>query len=90
MKVVSPEYRELLMDILERGVLGDRMYGKFVDEEKEYFNQAVKASGLMETMILKPVDDDKKDLVERFKALRGQIIAGNNAPTPIKELRSVI
>jgi hypothetical protein len=43
-KVVSPEYRELLMDMLERGVLSDRMYDKLVNEEKEHFNQAVKAS----------------------------------------------
>jgi len=89
-KVVSPEYRELLMDMLERGVLSDRMYDKLVNEEKEHFNQAVKASGLMETIKLKPIDEDKKDLVERFRVLRGQFIAGNNAPTLIKELRSVI
>jgi len=89
-KVVSPDYRELLMDMLERGVLSDRMYDKLVDEEKEHFNQAVKASGLMETIKLKPINEDKKDLVERFKVLRGQFIAGNNAPTLIKELRSVI
>ena len=83
-KVVSPEYRELLMDMLERGVLSDRMYDKLVDEEKQHFNQAVKASGLMETIKLKPVNEDTKDLVERFKVLRGQFIAGNNAPTLIK------
>jgi len=58
--VVSPEYRELLMDMLERGVLSDRMYDKLVDEEKQHFNQAVKASGLMETIKLKPIDEDKK------------------------------
>jgi hypothetical protein len=89
-KVISPEYRELLMDMLERGVLSDRMYDKLVDEEKQHFNQAVKASGLMETIKLKPINEDTKDLVERFKVLRGQFIAGNNAPTLIKELRSVI
>ena len=88
--MVLPEYRELLMDMLERGVLSDRMYDKLMNEEKEHFNQAVKASGLMETIKLKPIDEDKKDLVERFKVLRGQFIAGNNAPTLIKELRSVI
>ena len=88
--VVSPEYRELFMDLLERGVLSDRMYDKLVNEEKEHFNQAVKASGLMETIKLKPINEDTKDLVERFKVLRGQFIAGNNAPTLIKELRSVI
>ena len=42
------------------------------------------------TIKLKPINEDKKDLVERFKVLRGQFIAGNNAPTLIKELRSII
>jgi hypothetical protein len=83
-KVVSPEYRELLMNMLERGVLSDRMYDELVNEEKEHFNQAVKASGLMETIKLKPINEDKKDLVVRLKVLRGQFIAGNNAPTLIK------
>jgi len=59
--VVSPEYRELLMDMLERGVLSDRMYDKLVNEEKEHFNQAVKESGLMETIKLKPINEDKKN-----------------------------
>jgi hypothetical protein len=90
-KVVSPEYCELLMDMLERGVLSDRMYYKLVNEDKKkHFNQAVKASELMETIKPKPVNVDTKDLVERLKVLRGQFIAGNNAPTIIKELRSVI
>jgi len=40
--------------------------------------------------LIKPINEDKKDLVERFKVLRGQFIAGNNAPTLIKELRSVV
>ena len=45
--------------MLERGVLSDRMYDKLVNEEKEHFNQAVKASGLMETIKLKPINEDK-------------------------------
>ena len=59
-KVVSPEYRELLMDLLERGVLSDRIYGKLVDEEKQHLNEAVKASGLMETVKLKPINEDTR------------------------------
>ena len=39
--VVSPEYRELLMDMLERGVLSDRMYDKLVNEKK---NTSIKQS----------------------------------------------
>ena len=88
--VVSPDYREMVMDLLERGGLSDRLYDKLSNEEKKHFNQAVKASGLMETLKLKPIDEDKKDLVERFKVLRGEFIAGNDAPSMLKELRSLV
>lgn len=88
--VVSPDYREMIMDLLERGALSDRLYDKLSNDEKKHFNQAVKASGLIETLKLKPIDEDKKDLVERFKVLRGEFIAGNDAPSLLKELRSLV
>jgi hypothetical protein len=88
--VVSPDYREMIMDLLERGALSDRLYDKLSNDEKKHFNQAVKASGLIETLKLKPIDEDKKDLVERFKVLRGEFIAGNDAPSMLKELRALV
>lgn len=88
--VVSPDYREMIMDLLERGVLSDRLYDKLSNDEKKHFNQAVKASGLIETLKLKPIDEDKKDLVERFKVLRGEFIAGNDSPSMLKELRALV
>jgi len=42
-KVVSPEYRELLMDMLERGVLSDRMYDKLVNERKRTLQSSRKS-----------------------------------------------
>lgn len=88
--VVSPDYREMIMDLLERGALSDRLYDKLSTDEKKHFNQAVKASGLIETLKLKPIDEDKKDLVERFKVLRGEFIAGNDSPSLLKELRALV
>ena len=88
--VVSPDYREMIMDLLERGALSDRLYDKLSNDEKKHFNQAVKASGLIETLKLKPIDEDKKDLVERFKVLRGEFIAGNDSPSLLKELRALV
>ena len=45
----------------------------------------------MEQLKLKPQQNkDNKILAERFKILRWQFIAGNNAPTLLKELRGLI
>jgi hypothetical protein len=45
----------------------------------------------MEQFKLKtPPNDKMKQMAERFKLLRGNFLAGNNSPTLIKELRSIV
>lgn len=90
-QVVSNNYKDLIMDILERGKVSDLLYDKLEAEEMEHFNKIVKGAGLMEQLKVKPPkDSNMKVLAERFKILRGQFIAGNNAPTLIEELKKII
>jgi len=90
-QVVSNNYKDLIMDILERGKVSDLLYDKLEEGEMEHFNKIVKGAGLMEQLKVKPPkDSNMKVLAERFKILRGQFIAGNNAPTLIEELKKII
>lgn len=89
--VISQEYRDLIMDILERGNYTNTLLDKLEDDEREHFHKVVKGAGLMEQFKLKPQTNNKiKELGARFKVLRGQFLAGNNAPTLISELRSIV
>lgn len=89
--VISQEYRDLIMDILERGNYTNTLLDKLGDDEREHFHKVVKGAGLMEQFKLKPQTNNKiKELGARFKVLRGQFLAGNNAPTLISELRSIV
>lgn len=89
--VISQEYRDLILDILERGNYTNTLLDKLGDDEREHFHKVVKGAGLMEQFKLKPQTNNKiKELGARFKVLRGQFLAGNNAPTLISELRSII
>ena len=89
--VVSAYYKDLMMDLLERGKYSDTLLDKLEESEKEHFHKIVKGAGLLEQFKLKtPSNDKTKQSAERFKVLRGNFLAGNNSPTLITELRSLI
>ena len=90
-QIISNDYKDLIMDILERGKMSDGLYDRLVDDEKQHFSKIVKGAGLMEQLKVKPPKDkNMKVLAERFKILRGQFLAGNNAPTLMEELKKII
>ena len=90
-QIISNDYKDLIMDILERGKMSDGLYDRLEDDEKQHFSKIVKGAGLMEQLKVKPPKDkNMKVLAERFKILRGQFLAGNNAPTLMEELKKII
>ena len=90
-QIISNDYKDLIIDILERGKLSEGLYERLGEDEKQHFTKIVKGAGLMEQLKVKPPKDkNMKVLAERFKVLRGQFIAGNNAPTLIEELKKII
>ena len=90
-QIISNDYKDLIMDILERGKMSDGLYERLEDDEKQHFSKIVKGAGLMEQLKVKPPKDkNMKVLAERFKILRGQFLAGNNAPTLMEELKKII
>jgi hypothetical protein len=90
-QIISNDYKDLIMDILERGKVSDGLYDRLGEDEKQHFTKIVKGAGLMEQLKVKPPKDkNMKVLAERFKILRGQFMAGNNAPTLIEELKKII
>jgi len=90
-QVISDDYKDLVMDILERGKMSDGLYDRLSNDEKVHLAKIVKGAGLMEQLKVKtPKDDKLKIAMERFKLLRGQYLAGNNAPTMLEELKTHI
>ncbi len=74
--VVSAYYKDLMMDLLERGKYSDTLLDKLEESEKEHFHKIVKGAGLLEQFKLKTPSNDKiKQSAERFKVLRGNFLA---------------
>ena len=88
---ISDDYKDFVLDILDNGKMNERILKKLPDNEIRHFEKVVAGAGLTEVLKLKRgnTDSEKKDL-DRYYLLRGEIEAGNNAESVIKELRGLI
>ncbi len=88
---ISDDYKDFVMEILESGKMNERALKKLPEQEVRHFEKVVSGAGLTEVLKLKRgnTDSEKKDM-DRYYLLRGEIEAGNNAETVVKELRGLI
>ena len=88
---ISDDYKDFVMEVLESGKMNERMLKKLPEQEIRHFEKVVSGAGLTEVLKLKRgnTDSEKKDM-DRYYLLRGEIEAGNNAETVVKELRGLI
>lgn len=88
---VSGEYRDFIIDVLDTGKMNEKELRRLPEHEQKHFEKVVVGCGLVETFKLnKTTSKDEKTDADRFNLLRGEYLAGNNAPTLLKELRSFI
>jgi ribosomal protein L15 len=88
---ISDDYKDFVLDVLDSGKMNERILKKLPDNEIRHFEKVVSGAGLTEVLKLKRgnTNEEKKDL-DRYYLLRGEIEAGNNAESVIKELRGLI
>jgi len=88
---ISEEYRDFILDVLDNGKMSEKELKRLIESEQKHFEKIVNGAGLVETFKLKKtISKDEKEEADRFNLLRGEYLAGNNAPTLLKELRSFI
>jgi hypothetical protein len=88
---ISPDYKDFLIDVLNKGNVNHKELSRLPQTELKHFEKVCVGAGLIEKFNMKrgSSDEDKQD-TDRFNLLRGEYLAGNNAPTLIKELRALI
>lgn len=88
---ISDDYKDFVLEVLDSGKMNERMLKKLPDNEIRHFEKVVAGAGLTEVLKLKRgnTDGERKDL-DRYYLLRGEIEAGNNAESVVKELRGLI
>ena len=86
---ISNEYKDFILDVLATGKMNEKDLRRLDKKEVKHFEKVVLGAGLNGHFKLnKSVDDEEVKDLARFELLRGEYLAGNNAPTLVKELRS--
>ena len=87
---ISDDYKELLLQTLTTGALNEKDLRRLEPKEIKHFEKVVSGAGLLAHFKLNKSADDEVDDLKRFELLRGEVNAGNNAPSLLKELRALV
>jgi predicted outer membrane protein len=89
---VSDDFRELLLNLFATSEINYELGKKMSMTEKELLNDLIIRSGLKMDLKFdkKKLQEKVSDVVEKFKILQGEIIAGNDNPELINNIKNVI
>ena len=92
-KFVSEEFIELIWELVEKGTFLKTIYNRLGEEEQDYFKFLARKCNFDQTIGIgmgKTQSKEEQDEYKRFEMLRGTVIAGNNSPEVLNELRQFI
>ena len=90
-KMVGESFVHLIYKLLDDGVLDKTMYNGLDSEEQQYLIQIARLCNIQDTLGfgIKLTPQEQED-IKQFELLKGTIIAGNNDPTTLDELKRYI
>lgn len=95
-QLISSDLHRIISDILFDNKFEESSYQKLEETEKKLFDDLIRFAKLdvKDNLLLyrhkKYYDDEHNRDVNRFNLLRGELIAGNDSPEIIKELKSLL
>jgi hypothetical protein len=89
---LSEELRDLLVDLTNTGRLDQRLYAALSKEDKHTFDTLAHRAQVDEQLGLRysVSMQEQKDDLKQFEIVRGEILAGNDAPELLKELKNYV
>jgi polyhydroxyalkanoate synthesis regulator phasin len=89
---VSDDFKELLLNLLTTGEVNYELGKKMCITEKELLNNLIIRAGLKMDLKFdkKKLQEKISDIVENYNILKGEIIAGNDNPELISNIKNVI
>ncbi|NBP02410.1 MAG: hypothetical protein EBU90_20295, partial [Proteobacteria bacterium] len=90
-QLVNKDLRDFIEDALENGDINKVLYEKLKTEDKKLFNKLCKMAGIDDSLKLdRGYDSEDDEEVKRFELVKGELIAGNDAPEIIHEMKSLL
>ena len=92
-KFVSMDFIEMLWKLVDENVFERSLFNRLNEDEQDYFRFLARKCQFDQTIGLgvgKSQTKEEIEEVKRFELLKGTIIAGNNSPEVLKELRQYV
>lgn len=92
-KFVSVDFIELLWKLVDENVFERNLFNRLSEEEQDYFKFLARKCQFDQTIgfgVGKSQTKEEMEELKRFELLKGTIIAGNNSPEVIAELRRYV
>jgi hypothetical protein len=88
---VSDIFRDFILDLLENGKPNSRVYSQISPEERKYFEEMSIGAGVWNGLGLKrTTTSTDEEEAKRFELLKGELMAGNDNPKIVSELRRLV
>jgi hypothetical protein len=85
---MSDAFTELINDMLQSNAVNKHLLKTLDSDEQKVFYELCDRAGLLkEFKLVRPVDNEEKELEKKFQILLGEYQAGNNSPLLIQQLR---
>ena len=94
--VISSDFSTLLYEIIDTKKFNTNEYDKLDDNEKELFDRLITFAKISRNDIEnmskhRKITDKQRDIdIKRFNILKGEIVAGNDNPNIIKEMKALL
>jgi succinate dehydrogenase flavin-adding protein (antitoxin of CptAB toxin-antitoxin module) len=93
-RIISNELRDIIINILTLSRFSEEDYQKLDTNDKIYFDDILSKANLEPNHMLfkhkKYNDSEKKELINRYQILSGELLSGNNNYDLFLELKNVI
>jgi hypothetical protein len=84
---ISEELKDFISNLVANGRIDQRFYNKLTKEDKSIFETVAEKADISDVLGIKIENTEKKEAIKRFELLRGEMIAGNDAPEVRTELK---
>lgn len=92
-KFVSMDFIELIWKLIDENVFERSLFNRFNEDEQDYFKFLARKCQFDQTIgfgVGKAQTKEEVEEIKRFEMLKGTIIAGNNSPEVLGELRRYV
>lgn len=88
---ISDDLKEFILDMIDNQKMNRRLYDRLNTKDRELFNKIAARAKIDDTLqISDEVGKQEKEELKRFELVRGIVMAGQNSPEVLNELRDFL